>query len=57
MSRGPITSARAKKFKEALLSLIKTNYLESFEEGVVEGEMERTDHTTYTYMTIVVYED
>ena len=30
MPRGPITRARAKKFTEALLNLIKTNYLEGF---------------------------
>ena len=54
MPRGPITRARAKKFKEALLNLIKTNYLEGFEEGEMK---EGTSHTTYACMTIVVHED
>ena len=54
MPRGPITRARAKKFKEAILSLIKTNFLEGFEEGEMK---EGTSHTTYACMTIVVYED
>ena len=53
MPRGPIIRARAKKFKEALFSLIKINYLEGF----VEGEMEGTSLTTYACMTIVVHED
>ena len=48
MPRVPITRARAKKFNEALLNLIKTNCLEGFEEGFVECEMkEGTGHTTY----------
>ena len=54
MPRGPITRARAKKFKEALLSLIKTNILEGFEEGKMK---EGAGHTTYASMTIVVHED
>ena len=54
MPRGPIIRARAKKFKETLLSLIKTNFLEGFEEGEMK---EGTSHTTYACMTIVVYED
>ena len=53
MSRGPITRARAKKFKEALLNLMKTNYLNDFE----DDEMEGTGQTTYACMTIVVHED
>ena len=31
MPQGPISRARAKKFKEALLNLMKTNFLEGFE--------------------------
>ena len=54
MPRGPITRARAKKFNEALLSLIKTNFLEGFEEGEMKEGM---SHTTYACMTIVVLED
>ena len=54
MTRGPITRARAKKFKKALLSLIHTNFLEGFEEGEMKEGM---GHTTYACMTIVVYED
>ena len=54
MPRGPITRARAKKFKETLLNLIKTNILEGFEEGEMK---EGTGHTTYACMTIVVHED
>ena len=54
LPRGPITRARAKKFKEALLNLIKTNYLKDFEDYEMK---EGTGHTTYTYMTIVVHED
>ena len=54
MPWGPITRARAKKFKEALLNLIKTNFLEGFEEGEMKEGM---GHTTYACMTIVVYED
>ena len=54
MPRGPITRARAKKFKEALLNLMKTNYLKDFEDYEMK---EGTGHTTYTYMTIVVHED
>ena len=51
----PITRARVKKFMETFFSLIKTNFLEGFEEGFVEGEMrEEIGHTTYTCMTIVV---
>ena len=53
LPRGPITRARAKKFKEALLNLMKTNYLKDFE----DDEMEGTSHTTYACMTIVVHED
>ena len=49
-----MTSARAKKFKEALLNLIQTNYLEGFEKGEMK---ERMGHTTYACMTIVVHED
>ena len=54
MPRGPITRAQAKKFKEALLNLIKTNYLKDFEDYEMK---EGTGHTIYTYMTIVVHED
>ena len=54
LPRGPITRARAKKFKEALLNLIKTNFLEGFEEGEMKEE---TGDTTYACMTIVVNED
>ena len=54
MPRGPITRARAKKFKEALLKLMKTNFLEGFEVGEIK---EGTGHTTYACMTIVVHED
>ena len=54
MPRGPITRARAKKFKEVLLNLMKTNFLEGFEGGEVK---EGTGHTTYACMTIVVHED
>ena len=58
MPRGPIISSRAKKFKEALLNLIKTNCLEGFREASEEGEMkEGIGHTTYASMTIVVHED
>ena len=42
MPRGPITRARAKKFKEALLNLIKTNILEGFEEGEMKEETGNT---------------
>ena len=52
--QGPITRALVKKFKKALLSLIKTNCLEGF----VEGEMkEGISHTTYACMTIIVNGD
>ena len=54
MPRGPITRARAKKFKEALLNLIKTHFLEVFEEGEMK---EGTGYTTYACTTIVVHED
>ena len=54
MPQGPIIRARAKKFKEALLNLIKTNSLEGFDEGEMN---EGTGHTTYACMTIVVHED
>ena len=54
LPRGPITRARAKKFKEALLNLIKTNYLKDFEDYEMK---EGTGHTTYACMTIVVHED
>ena len=54
MPQGAITRARAKKFKETLLNLIKTNFLEGFEEGEMK---EGTDHTTYACMSIVVHED
>ena len=54
MPRGPITKARAKKFKEALFNLIKINFLEGFEEGEMKEE---TGHTTDACMTIVVHED
>ena len=52
MLRGPIKRVGAKKFMEALLNLIKTNYLK----GLEEGEM-KIGHTTYACMTIVVHED
>ena len=54
MPRGPITRARAKKFKETLLNLMKTNFLEGFQEAEMK---EGTGHTTYACMTIVVHED
>ena len=54
MPRGPITRARAKKFKEALLNLMKTNYLKDFEDDEMK---EGTSHRTYAGMTIVVHED
>ena len=54
LPQGPITRARAKKFKEALLNLIKTNYLKDFEDDKMKEE---TGHTTYSCMTIIVYED
>ena len=54
MPRGPITRARAKKFKEALLNLMKTNYLKDFEDDEMK---EGTGYTTYACMTIVVHED
>ena len=54
MPRGPITRARAKKFKEALLNLMKTNYLKDFEDDKLKEGM---GHTTYACMTIVVHED
>ena len=54
LPRGPITRARAKKFKEALLNLMKTNYLKDFEDYEMK---EGTGHTTYACMTIVVHED
>ena len=50
----PITRARAKKFKEALLNLIKTSYLKDFEDDEMK---EGTGHITYACMTIVVHED
>ena len=54
LPRGPITRARAKKFKEALLNLMKTNYLKDFK----DDEMKKgTGRTTYACMTIVVHED
>ena len=54
LPRGPITRARAKKFKEALLNSMKTNYLKDFEDCEMKGG---TGHTTYTCMTIVVHEN
>ena len=54
LPRGPITRARAKKFKEALLNLMKTNYLNGFEDDEMK---EGTIHRTYACMTIVVHED
>ena len=54
MPRGPITRAQAKKFKEVLLNLMKTNYLKDFEDYEIK---EGTWHTTYACMTIVVHED
>ena len=54
MPRGPITRAQAKKFKEALLNLMKTNYLNGFEDDEMK---EGTSHKTYACMTIVVHED
>ena len=54
MPRGPIIRARAKKFKEALLNLMKTNYLKDFEDDEIKEGM---SHTTYACMTIVVHED
>ena len=53
MPRGPITRARAKKFKEVLLNLIKTNYLKDFEDYEMKGG---TGNTTSACMTIVVHE-
>ena len=47
MPQGPITRARAKKFKEALLNLIKTNFLEGFEKGEMKegtGHIAMHDH-------------
>ena len=49
MPRGPITRARAKKFKEVLLNLMKTNYLKDFEDDEMK---EGTGYTTYACMTI-----
>ena len=54
LPRGPITRARAKKFKEALLNLMKTNYLNGFEDDEMK---EGTSHRTYAGMTIVVHEN
>ena len=54
LPRGPITRALAKKFKEALLNLMKTNYLKDFEDYEMKGG---TGHTTYACMTIVVHEN
>ena len=54
LPRGPITRARAKKFKEALLNLMKTNYLNGFEDDEMKEGM---SHRTYACMTIVVHED
>ena len=54
MPRGPITRVQPKKFEEALLNLIKTNYLKDFEDDKIK---EGTGHTTYACMTIVIYED
>ena len=54
MPRGPITRARAKKFKEALLNFMKKNFLEGFQEAEMK---EGTAHITYACMTIVVHED
>ena len=54
MPRGPITRAQAKKFKEVLLNLMKTNYLKDFEDDKLKEGM---GHTTYACMTIVVHED
>ena len=54
MPRGPITRARTKKFKEALLNLIKTNYIKDFEDDEMK---EGTCHTTYACMTIIIHED
>ena len=54
MPQGPVTRARAKKFKEALLNLMKTNYLNGFEDDEMK---EGTSHRTYACMTIVVHED
>ena len=53
MPQGPVTRARAKKFKEALLNLMKTNYLNGFEDDEMK---EGTSHRTYACMTIVVHE-
>ena len=39
LPRGPITRARAKKFKEALLNLMKTNYLKAFEDDEMKVEL------------------
>ena len=54
MPQESITRARAKKFKEALLNLMKANYLKDF--GDYEMK-EGTGHTIYACMTIVVHED
>ena len=54
MPPGPVTRARAKKFKEALLNLIKTNYIKDFEDDEMK---EGTCHTTYACMIIVVHEN
>ena len=54
MPRGPITKAQAKKFKEALFNLLKTNYLKDFEDDEMKEGM---GHTTYACMTIVIQED
>ena len=54
MPQGPVTRARANKFKEALLNLMTTNYLNGFEDDEMK---EGTSHTTYACMTIVVHED
>ena len=58
MPQGPITRARAKKFKEALFGLIKLTCLEGFEEGSVDGGMcKETSQIIYLCMTIVSHED
>ena len=54
MPRVSITRAQAKKFKEALLNLMKTNCLKDFEDDEMK---EGTGHTTYACMTIIVHED
>ena len=43
-----------KKFKNALLNLMKAYYLKDFEDDEMK---EGTGHTTYACMTIVIHED